>query len=239
MPVMSRVEAAFCRSAPWRGFTARVVMPWVLHGHDLTGDVLEIGAGAGANTAVLARTQPASTITATDIDPAMVAATRRRVARFGARVTVERADTTALPFDDHRFDAAVSLLMLHHVLDWEAALGELARALRPGGRLLGYDLTATRVARAIHVADRSPHRLLDPDQLRDGLAAAGFVAIDVTAGLCGLVARFCATVPASTDDERRPHPGACVDAGGQTSKTSPGSMATLRGEPEQRGPSVG
>lgn len=202
MPVMSRVEAVFCRSAPWRAFTARVVMPWVLHGQDLTGDVLEIGSGAGANTAVLARTQPAATITATDIDPAMVAATRRRVARFGDRVTVELADTTAMPFDDHSFDAAFSLLMLHHVLDWETALGELARVLRPGGRLLGYDLTATRVARAIHVADRSPHRLLDPDQLRNGLAAAGFVGVDVTAGLGGLVARFRATAPTPADDRQ-------------------------------------
>lgn len=203
MPVMSKVEAAFCRSAPWQAFTAQVVMPWVLRGQDLTGDVLEIGAGAGANTAVLARTQPAATITATDIDPAMVAATRRRVARFGARVTVEPADTTAMPFDDHSFDAAVSLLMLHHVLDWETALGELARVLRPGGRLLGYDLAATRVARAVHVVDRSPHHLLDPAQLRDGLAAAGFVAIDVTTGLAGLVARFRAATPTPAD-ERQP-----------------------------------
>lgn len=198
MPVMSKIEAAFCRSAPWRGFTARVVMPWVLRGQDLTGDVLEIGAGAGANTAVLARTQPVATITATDIDPAMVTAARRRVAHLGARVTVEPADTTEMPFDDHRFDAAVSLLMLHHVIDWETALGELARVLRPGGRLLGYDLTATRCARTIHLADRSPHQLLDPVQLRDGLSAAGFVAIDVTTGLAGLVARFRATTPTPT-----------------------------------------
>lgn len=195
MPVMSKVEAAFCRSAPWRGFTARVVMPWVLHGQELTGDVVEIGAGSGANTAVLARTQPAATITATDIDPAMVTATRRRVAHLWPRVTVEQADTTAMPFESHSFDAAVSLLMLHHVINWEAALGELARVLRPGGRLLGYDLTATRFARTIHLADRSPHRLLDPAQLRDGLSAAGFVAVDVTTGLAGLVARFRATTP--------------------------------------------
>jgi SAM-dependent methyltransferase len=196
MPVMSKVEAAFCRSAPWRGFTARVVTPWVLSGQDLTGDVLEVGAGAGANTAVFARTQPAATITATDIDPAMVTAARRRVAHLGARVTVEEADTTALPFDDDSFDTAISLLMLHHVIDWENALGELARVLRPGGRLLGYDLTATRVARTIHLADRSPHQLLHPGQLRNGLAAAGFADIDVAAGLAGLVARFHATTPA-------------------------------------------
>lgn len=97
----------------------------------------------------------------------MVTAARRRVAHLGARVTVEEADTTALPFDDDSFDTAISLLMLHHVIDWENALGELARVLRPGGRLLGYDLTATRVARTIHLADRSPHQLLHPGQLRN------------------------------------------------------------------------
>lgn len=74
MPVMSRAEAAFCRSGPWQASTAKVVMPWVLHGEDLAGDVLEIG--AGANTAVLAAAHPDATITVTDLDPAMVAAAR-------------------------------------------------------------------------------------------------------------------------------------------------------------------
>jgi len=195
MPVMSRVEAAFCRSGPWQAFTAKVVMPWVLHGEDLTGDVLEIGVGAGANTAVLADTHQEATITATDLDPAMVAAARTRLASFGEQVTVEEADTTRLPFDDGRFDAAVSLLMLHHVLDWQGAIGELARVLRPGGRLVGYDLTANRSAKALHLADRSPHHLIHPDQLRHGLKEAGFVDITVTHGLGRLVARFQATRP--------------------------------------------
>lgn len=195
MPVMSKVEAAFCRSGPWRGFTARVVMPWVLRGEDLVGDVLEIGAGAGANTAVLAATHPRAAITATDIDPAMVAAARARLARFGGRIAVQQADTTRLPFDDDSFDAAVSLLMLHHVLDWESAIREVARVLRPGGRLIGYDLNATRSARALHLVDRSPHRLIDSDALRQALTRAGFVEVTVAAGIGRLVARFDATMP--------------------------------------------
>lgn len=190
MPVMSKVEAAFCRSGPWQAFTARVVMPWVLHGEDLAGSVLEVGAGVGANTAVLAAAHPDATITATDLDPAMVAAARARLADFGERVTVEEADTTRLPFHDGRFDAAVSLLMLHHVLDWQGAIRELARVLRPGGRLVGYDLTASRSAKALHLADRSPHKLIDPNQLRHTLNDAGFTNITVTHGLGRLVARF-------------------------------------------------
>ncbi|HAS13484.1 MAG TPA: SAM-dependent methyltransferase [Acidimicrobiaceae bacterium] len=193
MPVMSRVEAAFCRSAPWRAFTGRIVVPWVLRGEDLAGEVLEIGSGAGANAAVIAETQPQASITATDLDPTMVTAARARLAKYGTRATVAEADSTRLPFDDDHFDAAVSLLMLHHVIDWEAAIRELARVVRPGGRVVGYDLIATRGARLIHLADRSPHRLLSPNELCGSLIASGFHDVDVNPALGGLVARFHAT----------------------------------------------
>ncbi len=78
------------------------------------------------------------------------------------------------------------------------AIQELARVLRPGGRLVGYDLTASRIARALHVADRSPHELIDPDQLHQALQEAGFVDITVTLGLGRFVARFQATKPRPT-----------------------------------------
>lgn len=195
MPVMSKVERAFCRSAPWRSFTGRVVLPWVLGDTRLHGEVLEIGSGAGANAQVLLERHSDMQLTATDLDPVMVAAARRRLARYESRVTVTEADATALPFEDDRFDAAVSLLMLHHVIDWRDALAELARVLRPGGTLVGYDLTNRVGARVVHLADRSPHRLLDPDELTDGLTAAGFANALVAPRLLGTVARFSATAP--------------------------------------------
>src|SRR5215472_9446926 len=43
MPAMSRLEAVFCRSAPWRVFTQRAVLPWALQGMRPEGRVLEIG----------------------------------------------------------------------------------------------------------------------------------------------------------------------------------------------------
>ncbi|QGG96799.1 class I SAM-dependent methyltransferase [Actinomarinicola tropica] len=195
---MSRVEAAFCRSAPWRAFTERIVVPWVLRGEELAGDVLEIGSGAGANAAVIAETQPETRVTATDLDPTMVAAARARLARYGARAIVADADSTRLPFDDDHFDAAVSLLMLHHVINWELAICELARVIRPGGRVVGYDLIATPGARLLHLADRSPHRLLTRNDLARQLTDSGFHDVDVTPALGGLVARFHATLPTSS-----------------------------------------
>lgn len=195
MPVMSRVERAFCRSAPWQSFTGRVVLPWLLGDTELRGQVLEIGSGPGANAQALLERHGSVQLTATDLDPVMVAAARLRLAPYGRRVAVAEADATDLPFDDDGFDAAVSLLMLHHVIDWRDALVEVARVLRPGGTVVGYDLMDRLTARIVHLADRSPHRLLAPDDLADGLAAAGFTAVEVDTAAGGTVARFRAAVP--------------------------------------------
>ena len=189
MPVMSAVERAFCRSAPWRVVARRVVLPWALDGYDLTGDVLEIGSGSGAMAEGLAATFPAVRLTVTDIDEAMVASARRRLARR-SNITAEQADVTALPFPSASFDAVTSYLMLHHVISWREALRECARVLRPGGMFLGYDLTDTRVARMTHRIDGSPHRILGPKELRAGLLEAGFTqaVVDTSAG--GHLMRF-------------------------------------------------
>ena len=52
--------------------------------------------------------------------------------------------------------------MLHHVIEWERAVTEAARVLRPGGSFVGYDLLASRMVSLVHRADRSPHRLIEP-----------------------------------------------------------------------------
>lgn len=194
MPVMSAIEGAFCRSGPWRLFARRSVLPWALDGHPLIGDVLEIGGGSGAMAAGVARTYPDVRLTVTDVDQAMVAAARERLNRF-ANVEVAHADVTELPFEAGRFDAVTSYLMLHHVIEWVDALAEVARVLRPGGALNGYDLTDTRLARAIHRADGSPHRIIAPDELADGLTVAGFTEISIHPSWRGHLMRFHAQRP--------------------------------------------
>lgn len=189
MPVMSAIERAFCRSAPWRAFTRRAVLPWALGGEELRGDVLEIGGGDGGMAEGMAQLYPRIRLTATDLDDEMVASARRRLIRHG-NVTVEQADVTALRYGDASFDAVTSYLMLHHVIEWRAALAEAARVLRPGGALLGYDLTNTRAARLTHRLDGSPHLILSVPELREGLAAAGFQAIVTRSSAAGHLMRF-------------------------------------------------
>ena len=105
------------------------------------GDVVEIGAGTGVN---LAR-YPAAVRELVLVEPEapMVARLRRRVlsggpggvgGRVEARIVEFPAE--AIPLPDASFDVAVSTLVLCTVRDPAAALAELRRLLRPGGRLL-------------------------------------------------------------------------------------------------------
>ena len=192
MPAMSTVEQAFCRSRPWRWFTRRMIFPWALKGIELDGEVLELGSGSGAMAEELLARFPSIHLVATDVDPGMVEAASRRLTPFGDRFEVHQADATQLPFPDGRFDAVVSFIMLHHTVQWEQALGETARVLRPGGHLAGYDVVESRPARVLHRLDLSPHRLATLPELR---AHLGQLPVDndrVEPALGGLVARFAA-----------------------------------------------
>lgn len=192
MPSMSRVEQAFCRSAPWRRFTQRAVLPWALQHRELRGSVLEIGGGNGAMAEAMLRYSPDVTLTTTDYDPSMVESARRRLAPFGNRVHVEQVDATRLPYDDNRFDAVVSFIMLHHVIDWEAAIGHAVRVVRPGGIVLGYDLLDSAVTRLSHWLDLSEARPMRTAQLATRVAALP-VAANIREAGRGLVVRFALT----------------------------------------------
>src|SRR5262249_42088159 len=133
MPAMSRVEAAFCLSAPWRFLARRIVLPWALQDFRPDGEILEIGAGSGAMAEQVLGSFPGVTMTVTDFDQQMVGAASARLARFGDRVTARQADATALPFGDGSFDGVLSWIMLHHAVGWEKAVAEAIRVLRPGG----------------------------------------------------------------------------------------------------------
>ena len=152
VPIMPPGERVLCRTAAW-GVLVRPLVPWALSGQALNGDVLEIGGGAGAMAAGMLDRFPAARVTVADLDPRMVRASGRRLARFGERARVEVGDAIALPFADASFDVVVSCLMLHHIGRWEDAVAEAARVLRPGGRFLGYDLHDSAVSRLIHHAD--------------------------------------------------------------------------------------
>lgn len=189
---MSAVERWACVNPAWRAFTARAVIPWVFAGQHLEGDALELGTGSGANAVALLRRYPHVRLVATDLDPAMLDTARQQLLPFAARASVQPADASSLPFDDASFDAVVSLLMLHHVGEWRGALTEIARVLRPGGRLVGYDLGQFGPAAWLHRGHDPGHTLVAAEELRAALAESGFAHARVDRALGGLVTRFVA-----------------------------------------------
>jgi ubiquinone/menaquinone biosynthesis C-methylase UbiE len=192
MPLMAKMLTT---SPPYRLFARRVLVPWVLQGEQLAGDGLEIGAGSGAMTAQLLAAFPDLRMVATDYDIDMVSTARKTLAAFGDRAGVERADAAELPFEDNRFGLVLSAAMLHHVVAWEKALAEAIRVLRPGGRLIGYDLLDTAPVRLLHFGSGHDTRLLRRGQLQDELDQLGITNVRVKTSLGGLIIRFFATKP--------------------------------------------
>ncbi len=97
----------------------------------------DLGCGTGQVAAALAPF--VAQVIAVDRSGEMLHAARRRV-RGAGNVDVRRGDLEALPIANGELDAATLLLVLHHVPDPAAALGEAARVLRPGGRLVISDM---------------------------------------------------------------------------------------------------
>ena len=91
--------------------------------------VLEVGGGPGELAARIAE-EIACQVTMLDISPRMVQLARER------GVDAHVGDVQALPFADSSFDCAVAAWMLFHVPDLDRGLAELARVVRPGGRLV-------------------------------------------------------------------------------------------------------
>jgi ubiquinone/menaquinone biosynthesis C-methylase UbiE len=100
----------------------------------VTGDVLEIGAGTGANFAHYSAT---ARVVALEPDPFMLKRAEQKLAGLGrANITLRSAPAESLPFPDASFDTVVSTLVLCTVRDPRRSLDEMRRVLRPGGRLL-------------------------------------------------------------------------------------------------------
>lgn len=104
--------------------------------------VLDVGTGPGVLLEELAKNRPDLTVTGVDPSADMIAAARRKLARFGDRATAVTGDAADLPFTDGTFDLIVSSLSLHHWDRLADAGRELARVRRPGGRICIYDVPA-------------------------------------------------------------------------------------------------
>lgn len=97
--------------------------------------VLDVGCGTGRLAARLVEAPSVLMVVGLDFSAGMLEQARARLGSAPAAALV-RGDATRLPFADAAFDAAVSTEAFHWFPDQDAALAEIRRVLRPGGRLL-------------------------------------------------------------------------------------------------------
>ena len=100
--------------------------------------ILEIGPGTGYYSLPVARwIAPDGVLEIFDLQQDMLNHTLRRAEREGINnVAARQGDARQLPYEDHRFDGAFLTVVLGEIPDQVAALRELARVLKPTGRLV-------------------------------------------------------------------------------------------------------
>jgi len=114
------------------------------------GDVLDIASGDGVLAELLAPT--AKSIFCLDISERVVEAGRRRLKSF-AHVEFELGDMHSLPVKDRAFDTVLLMHALTYTGDPAQVFREVARVLRPGGKLLAVTLQAHQHAKAVEPYD--------------------------------------------------------------------------------------
>ena len=102
-------------------------------------DVLELGCGIGAVAAFLAETYNMK-VWGTDYDHEQIQIARKRHPEK-EHLTYQVEDAVRLSFQDASFDLVISQNVFHHLPQWQTAVREVNRVLRPGGFLLWLDLT--------------------------------------------------------------------------------------------------
>ena len=104
---------------------------------------LDVCTGTGDLALELARrTTPSGEVVGVDFSEEMVARAREKAAGRASPATFRVADALALPFAGDAFDAATVAFGIRNVSDLDAGLAEMARVVRPGGRVVVLEITA-------------------------------------------------------------------------------------------------
>lgn len=142
--------------------------------------VLEVGPGTGYYALEVAEwVQPGGRLDIFDLQQEMLDHTLSRAEErgIGANIVAMQGDARALPYEDDAFDAAYLVTVLGEIPDQEAALRELARVVRPGGRVVVGELFG------------DPH-WVSPSKLRARAERAGLRFEHRLGGPLGYFARF-------------------------------------------------
>jgi ubiquinone/menaquinone biosynthesis C-methylase UbiE len=134
--------------------------------------LLEVGVGTGRNMKALA--PHSDVVVGADISPGMM---REARAGVGGGVQLLLSDLgEGLPFRDGEFDRVLCLRVLKYIPNWPFALGELARVLKPGGKLI-FDIANRRSISRISPERHDVH-LVTVGELKEAAGRAGIIIDD-------------------------------------------------------------
>jgi SAM-dependent methyltransferase len=200
---------------------------------------LDVGAGSGKLTGVLADIVGEENVAAVDPSEPFVAALGER---FPA-ADVRRSAAESLPFGDGSFDVVLAQLVINFMTDPEAGAAEMARVVRAGGTVAGavwdyrggmtmlsvfWEAAAAIDERGAAARDeRTRSRFADPQALVDLLAAAGLR--DVEGGQLVVSASY-----SGFDDLWEPFLAGVGPAGDLAASLDPDAQAALREEYRRR-----
>lgn len=117
------------------GTTLQIVGERLAEAADIRAGERVVDVAAGNGNATLAAARRGALVTSTDYVAALLARGQARATAEGLAVVFQEADAEALPFDDASFDAALSTFGVMFTPDQATAAAELARVVRPGGRI--------------------------------------------------------------------------------------------------------
>lgn len=121
------------RDVAWRNIVARQAA-------SCGDDALDIATGTG-DLAFAIRQAGAKRVIGTDFSEEMIEAAKKKAPKHGPDVRFQIADALNLPFDDASFDAVTVGFGLRNMVDYDAALREMHRVLRPGGQAIVLEMT--------------------------------------------------------------------------------------------------
>jgi SAM-dependent methyltransferase len=181
------------RAEDWAAYTEQGALPLMAAALDagrVTSGTRLLDAGCGAGLLSLLASLRHAEVAALDASESLLAIARRRI----PAADVRQGDLEALPFDDASFDAAIAVNSIFYAANMDAAMRELVRVVRSGGRVVvtawgpperSQFLTAVMPALASlmpppppGVSPPHPGALARPGALADVLARAGLRVVE-------------------------------------------------------------
>ena len=162
------------RAAIQRRFEAErlLAMGGAMHG----GRALEVGCGRGVGVELILDLFGAGEVDAFDLDPRMVERARHRLRRRDEPLRLWVGDATAITAPTGHYDAVFDFGIVHHIPDWGAALREIHRVLRPGGRLYAEEVFERFITDPLwrRLLKHPQEDRFDASRFETGLQEAGF-----------------------------------------------------------------